>query len=246
MGKSVSKLLVSIYSGRFLCVLVLAIACKPSVLQARSCESLLRLVSPTVSITLAEMVETGTIAPNRSTESLSHLPPFCRVAVQLSPSADSDIGAEIWLPAFGWSGKFMAVGSGGWGGSIAYDDMADALRRGYATSATDDGHTGHGASFIAGHPEKFADFAYRAEHEMTVEAKRLIKAFYGREARYSYWNGCSGGGREGLLQATGIRMSSMASSLATQPTCAVMHGRSGSRFRLSRILRPSSRPRSTS
>ena len=43
--------------------------------------------------------------------------------------------------------------------------------------------------------------AYRAEHEMTVEAKRLIKAFYGREARYSYWNGCSGGGREGLLQA---------------------------------------------
>jgi feruloyl esterase len=201
MGKSVSKLLVSIYSWRFLCVLVLAIACKPSVLQARPCESLLRLVSPTVSITLAEMVETGTITPNRSTESLSHLPPFCRVTVQLSPSADSDIGAEIWLPAFGWNGKFMAVGSGGWGGSIAYDDMADALRRGYATSATDDGHTGHGASFIAGHPEKFADFAYRAEHEMTVEAKRLIKAFYGREARYSYWNGCSGGGREGLLQA---------------------------------------------
>jgi feruloyl esterase len=95
----------------------------------------------------------------------------------------------------------MAVGSGGWGGSIAYDDMAEALRRGYATSATDDGHTGRGAGFIAGHPEKFIDFAYRAEHEMTLEAKRLIKAFYGREARHSYWNGCSGGGREGLLQA---------------------------------------------
>jgi feruloyl esterase len=79
--------------------------------------------------------------------------------------------------------------------------MADALRRGYATSATDDGHTDSGASFIAGHPEKFIDFAYRAEHEMSVEAKRLIQAFYAQGARFSYWNGCSGGGREGLLQA---------------------------------------------
>ena len=52
-----------------------------------------------------------------------------------------------------------------------------------------------------GHPEKFVDFAYRAEREMTVEAKTLIKAFYGRDPRYSYWIGCSGGGREGLLQA---------------------------------------------
>jgi feruloyl esterase len=182
-------------------VLALARACEPGVLQARSCESLLKLVSPTVSITLAKTVETGNFTPTGSTEALSDLPRFCRVSFRLSPSADSDIGAEIWLPASAWNGKFLAVGSGGWGGSIAYDDMADSLRRGYATSATDDGHTGRGASFIAGHPEKFVDFAYRAEHEMTLEAKRLIKAFYGREARHSYWNGCSGGGREGLLQA---------------------------------------------
>ena len=186
---------------RFLWVLALAIACEPGGLQARPCKSLLKLASPTASITLAKTVETGSFAPSGSANTLSDLPRFCRVSMQLRPSADSDIGAEIWLPVFGWNGKFMAVGSGGWGGSIAYDDMADALRRGYATSATDDGHTGHGASFIAGHPEKFADFAYRAEHGMIVEAKRLIKEFYGRDARYSYWNGCSGGGREGLLQA---------------------------------------------
>ena len=62
-----------------------------------------------------------------------------------------------------------------------------------------------------GHPEKFVDFAYRAEHEMAVEAKALIKAFYGRDAQYSYWNGCSGGGREGLIAGVrAIRMSSMA------------------------------------
>jgi feruloyl esterase len=201
MGRSVSKLLASINTRRPLCMLALAVACEPGVLQARTCESLLELASPTVSITLAKTVETGAFTPTASTEPLSGLPPFCRVFLKLSPGADSDIGAEIWLPSSSWNGKFLAVGSGGWGGSINYDDMAEALRRGYATSATDDGHTDRGASFIAGHPDKFVDFAYRAEHEMTVEAKRLVKAFYGREARYSYWNGCSGGGREGLLQA---------------------------------------------
>ena len=79
--------------------------------------------------------------------------------------------------------------------------MAEALRRSYATSASDDGHTGGGASFVVGHPQKFIDFAYRAEHDSTVESESLIRAFYGRDPRYSYWVGCSGGGREGLLQA---------------------------------------------
>ena len=186
---------------RLLCILTLASACAPTVLQARSCESLAEMVSPAVKITLAKTVAAGTFTATGTPDALPDLPRFCRISVQLRPSADSDIGAEIWLPTSGWNGKFLAVGSGGWGGSIAYEDMAEALRRGYATSATDDGHSGRGASFIAGHPEKFVDFAYRSEHEMTLEAKRLIKAFYGREARYSYWNGCSGGGREGLLQA---------------------------------------------
>jgi feruloyl esterase len=199
-GPKSPKLLAS-NRRRLLGMLALAIACEPRLLQARSCESLLKVVSPTVSITLAKSVQTGAFTPTASSESLPDLPPFCRVILKLSPSTDSDIGVEIWLPASGWNGKFMAVGSGGWGGTINYEDMADALRRGYATSATDDGHTDRGASFIAGHPEKFVDFAYRSEHEMSVEAKKLIKAFYGRGARRSYWNGCSGGGREGLLQA---------------------------------------------
>jgi feruloyl esterase len=186
---------------RILSALVLIAACEPVVLQARTCESLSRLVSPTVSMTLAKTIDTGSFTPSGSTEALSDLPAFCRVAAHLKPTPDSDIGTEIWLPISHWNGKLLAVGSGGWGGSIAYDDMADALRRGYATSATDDGHSGQGASFIVGHREKFVDFAYRAEHEMTLEAKSLIKAFYGRSARYSYWSGCSGGGREGLLQA---------------------------------------------
>ncbi|WP_255551522.1 tannase/feruloyl esterase family alpha/beta hydrolase [Granulicella sp. dw_53] len=161
----------------------------------------MKLASPAVSITLAKKIDAGAFTSGGSPKMFSHLPAFCRVAATLKPTSASDIRIEVWLPLIGWNGKFLAVGSGGWGGSIAYDGMADALQRGYATSATDDGHSGPSASFIQGHPEKFIDFAYRAEHEMTVEAKALIKTFYGREARLSYWNGCSGGGREGLLQA---------------------------------------------
>lgn len=173
----------------------------PFSLPAQSCETLSGQASPTISVTLAKTVDAGSFASAENAAAIPGLPAFCRVVASLKPTSDSDIHAEIWLPISNWNGKFMAVGSGGWGGSIAYDDMADALRRGYATSSTDDGHTGGGASFIVGHPEKFVDFAYRAEHEMTVEAKALIKAFYGRSASYSYWSGCSGGGREGLLQA---------------------------------------------
>ena len=179
---------------------VLAIALMTGTSWADSCDALAQRASSAISMVSAKTVA-GPFKADGKAKAISGLPSFCRVAVLLTPTADSEIRAEIWLPVSGWNGKFMAVGSGGWGGSIAYDGMADALRRGYATSATDDGHVGGSASFVVGHPEKFVDFAYRAEHEMTVEAKRLIKAYYGRDARYSYWNGCSGGGREGLLQA---------------------------------------------
>jgi feruloyl esterase len=78
--------------------------------------------------------------------------------------------------------------------------MAEALRRGYATTSTDTGHTGANGSSAFGHPEKFIDFAYRSEHEMTVTAKTIVNAFYGRAPAYSYWNGCSTGGRQGLTE----------------------------------------------
>jgi feruloyl esterase len=174
----------------------------PVALQAQPCDRLSQLASPTVSITLAKVMDAGNLTPAGSTNALQNLPAFCRVAADLKPTPDSDIHIEVWLPTSQWNGKFIAAGSGGWGGSISYGEMADALRRGYATSATDDGHTGPSASFVVGHPDKLIDFAYRAEHEMTVEAKTLIHAFYGTDPRYSFWNGCSGGGREGLLQAS--------------------------------------------
>jgi len=76
------------------------------------------------------------------------------------------------------------------------------LRRGYATTSTDTGHQGNGASFALDHPEKLIDYAYRSEHEMTVAAKAIVNAFYGSAPAKSYWNGCSTGGRQALVEAT--------------------------------------------
>ena len=84
---------------------------------------------------------------------------------------------------------------------IPYAPRAQALRRGYATSSTDTGHEGGSASFALGHPEKLIDYAYRSEHEMTVAAKAIIAAFYGKGPRLSYWNGCSAGGKQALKEA---------------------------------------------
>jgi feruloyl esterase len=97
--------------------------------------------------------------------------------------------------------KVQAVGNGAWAGVISYGPLSAAVRRGYAAASTDTGHGGGSASFALGHPEKLTDFAYRAVHETTVAAKAIITAFYGNNPRYSYWTGCSTGGRQGLKEA---------------------------------------------
>ena len=130
------------------------------------------------------------------------LPAFCRVTAVLRPSTDSEIHIEVWLPdRAAWNGKYQAVGNGGWGGSINTAEMATALSRGYATSSTDTGHTGGRATFAMGHPEKLVDFGYRAVHEMTVAAKSLIARYYGAPAKLAYFQGCSSGGRQALMEA---------------------------------------------
>ena len=108
---------------------------------------------------------------------------------------------EVWLPASGWNGKFQAVGNGGFAGTVPYAAMARAVLDGYATAGTDTGHVGNNAEFALGHPEKLVDFGYRAVHEMAVAAKRVIDAHYGRAPQFSYFNGCSQGGRQGITSA---------------------------------------------
>ncbi len=141
--------------------------------------------------------------PGIANSSYKNLPAFCRVQVTLTPTSDSDIKVEVWLPASGWNGKLVGIGNGVWAGSISYSEMAPTLAQGYAVVATDTGHKGTGltAEWAVGHPEKLVDFGHRAIHLMTVTAKAAITGFYGSGPKYSLWNSCSTGGRQGLILA---------------------------------------------
>jgi tannase/feruloyl esterase len=119
----------------------------------------------------------------------------------MRPTSDSEIKIEVWLPqSTAWNGKLMAVGNGGQAGEIYYHKMGLPLTLGYAVASTDTGHEGKGddGSYALGHPEKVIDFGYRAVHEMVLKSKAIIAEYYSRNARFSYWNGCSTGGRQGL------------------------------------------------
>ena len=180
---------------------------------ASSCESMASLALPNATITFARTVAAGGFSPSSpdtpdgsltpapAGRVFSALPAFCRVAATLKPSSDSDIKIEVWMPIANWNGKFEAVGNGAFNGTIAYTAMASALDRGYATSSTDTGHAGNTASFALGHPEKLIDFGWRAVHELAAASKTIIAAFYDTRPRWSYWNGCSAGGRQGLKEA---------------------------------------------
>lgn len=176
-----------------------------------SCEALASLTLPNATISLARGVDAGAFTPSApaggaappaaEAQAFTDVPAFCRVAATLRPSSDSDITFELWMPAANWNGKFQAVGNGAFTGTISYAAMMTALRRGYATSSTDTGHVGGGARWALGHPEKAIDFGWRAVHEMTVTSKQIIAGYYHAGPQFSYWNGCSAGGRQAMQEA---------------------------------------------
>ena len=211
---------------RALFVSVAAGLMQVSAAMAATCDSLAVLPLQNAHVTSAQMVAAGAFtppqAPGRSGANpaaaagrggtgrgrgnapnpYAVLPVFCRVAATLTPSSDSDIKIEVWLlDSTAWNGKFEAVGNGGWAGTISYAAMATALAAGYATSSTDTGHTGNGAEFALGHPEKVVDIAYRAVHEMAMQGKAIVNSYYSSAPKYSYFNGCSLGGRQGITEA---------------------------------------------
>ena len=168
---------------------------------ATPCEELTTLPLGNARITDARMIPAGASTTGRGGAGPA-LPAHCRVAAVLAPSPDSHIEMEIWLPAPDtWNGKFLAVGNGGWAGSISTGAIAAGLGDGYATASNDTGHRGGGGAFALGHPEKLIDFSDRAMHEMAVHSKTIIDAFYDRAPSLSYYEGCSTGGRQGLAAA---------------------------------------------
>jgi len=131
-------------------------------------------------------------------------PAHCRVTGLLKP----EIGFEVSLPAK-WNGRFYMIGNGGHAGENMEDpgrvsQRNEALRLGFAFAQTNTGHDSRkepGASFVMSNPQKAIDYAYRAVHLTAVTAKDMTKDYYGKAVSKAYWNSCSNGGRQGLIEA---------------------------------------------
>ncbi|MBV9405110.1 MAG: tannase/feruloyl esterase family alpha/beta hydrolase [Acidobacteriaceae bacterium] len=189
-------------SSRTFYFLLAIAACTSRQASAGDCEQLSNVKLPNTEITNAETVAGGHfVSPYGS--KIENLPTFCRLAGVITPSTDSYIRFEVWLPVSGWNHKYLGVGNGGFAGSIGYAGMANNLKRGYATAGTDTGHEGDAedGSWAYKHPEKVIDFGYRALHLTTENAKKVVTAFYGNAAEHSYFDSCSDGGREALMEA---------------------------------------------
>jgi hypothetical protein len=132
------------------------------------------------------------------------VPEYCRVTGRIDP----EVAFEVSLPAK-WNGRLYMAGNGGLAGQSVDDpsrtnDRNGALRAGFAFTQTDTGHDSRkepGGTFVLSNPQKAIDYAYRAVHVTVVAAKALTAAFYARPVQRSYWNSCSNGGRQGLLEA---------------------------------------------
>jgi hypothetical protein len=195
-----------ICAGVGLCLFAVAGWSQQTPESTQKCRDLKSLKLPRTDIMEADVTEAGQMAAPQGDEKdevYAKLPAFCHVQAEAHPSADSKIKIEVWMPVEGWNGRFLGTGNGGFAGQIDYRRMAMNLLLGYAGAGTDTGHTGSGidASWALGHPEKIADFGYRAIHEMTLTGEAVTTAFYSRAASHRYFASCSDGGREALMEA---------------------------------------------
>jgi len=158
--------------------------------KAAACDDLVNLKLPHVTITEATMAASGAGS-------------YCKVLGTARPTSDSDIRFEVMIPE-NWNGRYLQVGNGGFAGVIPERNMLAPLALGYAVAGTDDGHEdtiNTDASWALNHPQKAIDFGYRAIKETTDAAKAIIAAYKGAAPRWSYFQGCSDGGREALMEA---------------------------------------------
>jgi feruloyl esterase len=135
-----------------------------------------------------------------------NMPAFCRVVASVKDAPDSDIRVELWMPNENWKGIFHVNGNGGYAGVLAYNygAMEAAIKRGYASAETDLGMapaTPLDGDALVGHPDKWKDWGMLGTHAAAVAGKQIAKAFYGADARRSYYTGCSTGGQQGIIEA---------------------------------------------
>lgn len=171
---------------------------------ADACAALKQARSPSWKVIDAEFVPREFIVDPPAREPTKTTVPFCRIVGSASPVSGSEIGFEAWLPPRTmWNHRFQGVGTGGSFGRIEYGDLNAALLRGYAAAATDNGHrsSGYEVNWAYQQPQRIIDFAYRAQHEVTLAGKALTRKYYRRSARYAYFVGCSQGGHHALMEA---------------------------------------------
>jgi len=172
---------------------------------AAGCEGLTSLKLPDTKITMAQPEAAGKFTPPGAAKGTKPVPiAFCRVGGSITPTRDSDIRFEVWLPQTGWTGRYISVGNGGLAGTIPFGSMARPLAAGAAVAGTDTGHqasaTGQ-AEWALGHREKIIDYGYRAIHLTAAVSKAIAAAFYGSNPKHSYFLGCSKGGQQALMEA---------------------------------------------
>jgi len=191
-----------LFPGADMKLLSLILVTASAAAAATPCAGLSELMLPGATITAAQSVPAGPFTPPEG-PAIPGVPAFCRVALVVKPSSDSNIQVEVWLPASNWNGKFQGIGNGGFAGYIGYGALANAIAHGYATASTDTGHHAGGtdASWALDHRERIVDFGYRAIHETALKAKAIINAFYGEGPKRSYFSSCSNGGRQALMEA---------------------------------------------
>jgi Tannase and feruloyl esterase len=197
--------------------------------QATPCTSLQMLQLKDTTITSATDNDSGVfIVPGSNPpQTITGLPAYCRVTATLTPTSDSSIRIEVWLPKNTWNGRFLGTGGGGFQGVISYNSLAGGIQAGFAATNSDLGTGSSGCSplycgsagnmgnplailfgdpaapttGLFGHPERIKDFGYRAIHLMTVRGKEIAKLFYGQKAQTAYFAGCSTGGQNALMSA---------------------------------------------
>jgi Tannase and feruloyl esterase len=129
-------------------------------------------------------------------------PAYCDVKGYVTPQ----IQFEVQLPTQNWNRRYLQVGCGGYCGSLrASPESTAALDRNFAVAFDNTGHVGGmgagNALWGLDQPQLRMDFGYRSEHVTALAAKAIATAFYGKSPSYAYFQGCSNGGRQALMEA---------------------------------------------
>ena len=183
----------------------------PTLDLVEDCKRLSELQLDNAKIVNTELIEGNFTPPSKLADTLRgakakeivDLPPICRVQLTIEPA----INVEVWLPRKRSILRLQSIGGGGYAGFIPFDKLAVAVKNGYIAAATDTGHEGDlvDGKFVFKDGQfqidLLTDFAHRSVHEMTIKTKEIIHSFYNVPLSYSYWNGCSTGGRQGLMEA---------------------------------------------